>query len=65
MKQSNLEYNFRAQQSRFPTMPCRSSQRVTDNEERIQKAIDRLRKGQYSSVRAAAKAHDISHVTLN
>jgi len=36
-----------------------------DNEKQIQAAIDGLRKGQYSSVRAAAKAHDVSHVTLN
>jgi len=36
-----------------------------DNEKRIQEALDGLRKGQYSSVRAAAKAHDVSHATLN
>ena len=46
-------------------MPCCSSQRVIDNEKRIQEAIDGLRKGQYSSIHAAAKAHDVSHVTLN
>ena len=46
-------------------MPQRLSQRVMDNEKRIQEALDGLRKGQYSSVRAAAKAHDVSHATLN
>ena len=36
-----------------------------DNEKRIQEALDRLRKGQYLSVHAAARAHNVNHGTLN
>ena len=46
-------------------MPQCLSQRVMDNEKRIQEALDALRKGQYSSVRAAATAYGLSHTTLN
>lgn len=36
-----------------------------DNEKQIQEALDGLRKGQYSSIRAAAKAHNVSKSTLS
>ena len=45
-------------------MPRRLSERIIENEKKIQQAVAELSKGQYSSVRAAAKAYNISHATL-
>lgn len=46
-------------------MPHRPSQKTIENDKRIQEALDGLLKDQYPSVRAAVKAHDVNHVTLN
>ena len=45
-------------------MPRCLSQKVMENEKRLQEALDELLKGKHPSVRAAAKAHDVNHVTL-
>ncbi len=45
-------------------MPHHPSQNVIENEKKLQEALYKLLKGQYSSIHAAAKAHDINHVTL-
>ena len=44
-------------------MPRRPSERIIENE-KIQQAIDEFLKGQYPSIRAAAKAYNLNHVTL-
>jgi len=45
-------------------MPRCLSERIIENEDKIQKAVEELSQGKFPSVRAAAKAHDVSHVTL-
>ena len=43
-------------------MPRRLSQK---DEKRLQEALDELLKGQHPSIRTAAEAHDVNHVTLD
>ena len=45
-------------------MPRHPSERIIENEKKIQQAIDEFLKGEYPSIRAAAKAHNLNHVTL-
>src|SRR5436190_23440848 len=46
-------------------MPRRPSQKVIENEKKLQEALDELLKDQYPSIHATAKAHDINHVILS
>ena len=45
-------------------MPARKSQKRAESDNRIEKALEELSSGQFRSIRAAARANDVSHVTL-
>jgi len=40
------------------------SERIIENEKKIQQAINEFLKGQYPSIRAAAKAYNLNHLPL-
>ena len=46
-------------------MPRRPSQKVIENEKRLQETLDKLLKNQYSFIYTIIKAHDINHITFN
>jgi hypothetical protein len=60
----NSQFNTPTCESLFTTIPCRLSQKVIENEKRLQEALDELLKGQHPSIRTTAEAHDLNHVTL-
>ena len=45
-------------------MPARKSQKRAEADRRIEKALEELLSGQFQSIREAARANDVSHVTL-
>src|SRR5947207_8528255 len=45
-------------------MPARKSQKRAEADKRIEKALEELSSGQFQSIHAAARANNVSHVTL-
>ena len=48
----------------MPSIGARKSQKCTDSNKKIEKALRGLRSNQFQSVHEAAKANDVSHSTL-
>ena len=46
-------------------MPRRPSQKVIENEKRLQETLDKLLKNQYPFIHTTIKAHNINHITLD